>query len=108
MPGINDELANLELSQRALDDVAGSKLARVRPKGRWKWNVMAQEVGMSDEYDFIYDYSSRLLHATPASLTTDQPALEDMEVYILVRYCAVKMRDIISAGQGRLNVSTHH
>lgn len=36
----------------------------------WKWNARAAHVGMASEYDFIYSYTSRLLHATPASLTT--------------------------------------
>ena len=108
IPGVIDDIEDIKLWQKALDEVAGAKIAPIQPSGPWKWKAMAEKVGMGDEYDFIYDYSSRMLHATPASLTTDQPALEPMEVFIFIRYCTVKMKDIIGAAQQQLNSSTFH
>jgi len=39
---------------------------------RWNWKVQAGRVGMEEEYSFIYSYTSRLLHATPTTTTTDR------------------------------------
>lgn len=39
---------------------------------KWNWKEMSKFVGMAGEYDFIYFYTSRLLHVSPHSLTTDQ------------------------------------
>ncbi len=50
---------------------------------------------MEHEYDFIYSYTSRLLHATPASLTTDQKNLEPREVLVFLRYVHVRLLEII-------------
>jgi hypothetical protein len=55
-----------EFKSRVPQDV--QKLA----PGRWNWSSMAKEVGLLHEHDYIYSYASKLLHATPASLTTDQ------------------------------------
>jgi hypothetical protein len=42
----------------------------------WQWKQQAASVGMSDQYEFIYSFTSRLLHATPVSLTTNQKLLD--------------------------------
>jgi hypothetical protein len=37
-------------------------------------------------YEFLYSYVSRLLHATPASVTTDHKNLEPEEITMFLRY----------------------
>lgn len=64
-------------------------------KGRWQWKQMAQRVGLGAEHDYIYSYASKLLHATPASLTTDQKNLELQEVYIFLRYIYAKLLEMM-------------
>jgi hypothetical protein len=64
-------------------------------KGKWQWRRMAQEVGLQDEHDYIYSFASKLMHATPASLTTDQKNLEFSELYAFLRYVHVKILDIM-------------
>lgn len=64
-------------------------------KGRWQWRRMAEEAGLLHEHDYIYAYASRLLHATPASLTTDQKNLELSEICIFLRYIYVKILEIM-------------
>ena len=68
-----------------------------------KWKYMAQEVMMADEYDYIYSATSRLLHCTPASVTTNQKNLEPVEVGIFLRYIYIKFRDIIELALSSLN-----
>jgi Family of unknown function (DUF5677) len=63
---------------------------------RWNWKQRAKDAGMSDEYEFIYSYTSRLLHATPASLTTDQKNLEPGEIAMFLRYIAIRMKEVIA------------
>lgn len=64
-------------------------------KGRWQWRRMADEAGLVHEHDYIYSYASRLLHATPAALTTDQKNLELSEMCIFLRYIYVKILEIM-------------
>lgn len=64
-------------------------------KGRWLWRRMAEKAGIVHEHDYIYSYASKLLHATPASLTTGQKNLEIQEVCLFLRYIYVKILEII-------------
>ncbi len=52
----------------------------------WRWDREAKSADMEGAYDFLYSYTSRLLHATPASVTTDVKNLEPDEIRILLRY----------------------
>jgi hypothetical protein len=47
----------------------------------WRWKEQAAIAGMSEQYEFIYSFTSRLLHATPVSLTTNQKLLEPGEMH---------------------------
>lgn len=60
-----------------------------------KWEKMARMVNMVDEYEYVYSYTSKLLHCTPASVTTDQKNLELEEVVVFLRYIHTKVRDVI-------------
>lgn len=64
-------------------------------KGRWNWRRMAEQVGLVHEHDYIYSFASRLLHATPASLTTDTKNLEFSEICIFLRYIYVKILEVM-------------
>ena len=46
-------------------------------------------------FDFIYSYTSRLLHATPPSITTDQRNLDLSEVDMFLRYVKVRINDLL-------------
>lgn len=62
---------------------------------RWEWKKMAESVNLLHEYDFIYTFASKLLHATPASITTDQKNLECEEIVMFLKYIDVKTTDIV-------------
>lgn len=68
---------------------------------KWRWKQMAERVHMEREYDFIYSFTSRLLHALPHSLTTDQKNLEDSEALMFLQYIEVQMRWIVSYVKGK-------
>ena len=59
------------------------------------WKQRAAIVGMAAEYDFVYSYTSRLLHATPPSITTDQKNLEPGEIEMFLRYVKVAIMDML-------------
>jgi len=67
-------------------------------KGRWQWRAMAERAGILDEYDFIYAYASKLAHASPASLTTNQKNLELEEVDMFLSYIRVKLLEMMELG----------
>ena len=64
-------------------------------KAYWNWKDHAKTVGMEKAYDFIYSYSSRLLHAAPSSILTDQKNLEPDEVVLFLDYTYVSMIDVL-------------
>lgn len=66
---------------------------------------MAEKVSLTEEYDFIYTFSSKLLHATPASITTNQKNLELEEMLVFLKYINVKIRDLLELGQSRAQVT---
>lgn len=63
--------------------------------GCGKWDKMAQRAGMVPEYDYIYSVTSKLLHCSPMSLTTNENRLQPEEVILFTRYIHTKIRDII-------------
>ena len=72
-------------------------------KGTWRWRQMAERVGLANEHDYIYSYASKLLHATPASVTTDNKNLELTEVYIFLRYVYAKLLEIVDLADDAAN-----
>ena len=66
---------------------------------RWNWKRHAESVGMSDQFEFIYGYTSRLLHAHPVSFYTNQKNLEPREMETFLEYTYVSMLDIIALGR---------
>ncbi len=82
-------------SEIAAFDVKISHVVKNLNKGKWQWKQMAQKVGLTDEYEYIYTFSSKLLHATPASITTDHKNLEPSEIVVFLKYIDVKIEDIL-------------
>ncbi|WP_029585337.1 hypothetical protein [Bradyrhizobium sp. URHD0069] len=65
-----------------------------RAKSRWNWSDRAREVGMKAQYDFLYSYTSKLLHATPMNLITEK-ALSPSEALMLLDYAFVTINDLL-------------
>lgn len=102
LPNSRDAAAEAARCLQLFDSGNKTDISYLR-KEKWRWDAMATKAGMSDEYEFIYSYTSRLLHAKPSSLTTDQKSLEETEMYIFLRYCFVKMLEIGRTTQSCLN-----
>jgi hypothetical protein len=68
---------------------------RAFAKQRWRWKDQAEKAGMGEEYEFIYTYTSRLMHANPASIITDQKNLELEEIRMFLKYALVRIIDVI-------------
>ncbi|MCF3642714.1 hypothetical protein LXM94_22345 [Rhizobium sp. TRM95111] len=62
---------------------------------KWNWFDSARAVGMEPEYQYIYRYTSRLLHATPTSFYTNSKNLEFTEMRLLLEYVYVRLLDVI-------------
>lgn len=93
IPQIKHALADIVEEKRQVDVNVSQNIKDLIP-GRWQWRRMAERVGLIDEYDHIYSFTSKLLHATPASITTDQKNLELAEIRVFLKYIEVKMADI--------------
>jgi len=83
--------------------VEGAEAERAKLKSSWPqyaravkydprfWTNSAKSVDMEEEYQYVYKYTSRLLHANPGSITTNQPKLElaEMSMFLDFEYVAI-------------------
>jgi hypothetical protein len=76
-------------SQSLIDEAGGVS--------KWNWFDSAKAVGMEPEYQYIYRYTSRLLHATPTSFYTTSKNLELTEMRLFLEYVYVRLLDVIDA-----------
>ena len=60
----------------------------------WKWKDKAKATNHLEEYDYIYSFTSSMLHATPASITAEYNLLSIDEMIIFLKYINVKLMDI--------------
>lgn len=74
-------------SQSLIDEAGGVS--------KWNWFDSAKAVGMEPEYQYIYRYTSRLLHATPTSFYTTSKNLELTEMRLFLEYIYVRLLDVI-------------
>ena len=77
-------------------------------EGRWKWKEQARRTNMLDEFNFIYSYTSRLLHAEPIGLTTDEKSLTYKEIILFARYISSKINECMGKATQLINASTLH
>lgn len=75
---------------------------------KWNWRLQAQTVQMETDYSFVYGYASRLLHAKPSSITTDQKNLTPDEVKVFLKYVHVRFLEMIEMGQQVLRSIVQH
>jgi hypothetical protein len=94
IPRVEQALADIACERKEFDKTVPRSVKDLIPK-RWQWRLMAQKVNLVDEYDYIYSISSKLLHATPVSITTDQKNLEFSEMRIFLKYIDVKINEIL-------------
>ena len=73
----------------------------------WVWSEQAKAAEMEHEYEFIYSYTSRLLHAGPMSITTNQKNLELQEVEMFLEYVHFRIVDISDMADRRLTQPRH-
>lgn len=94
LPKIEGRLIELQIELEAFKSESPSDVLELIRK-RWNWKEEAQKVNLGSEYEYIYSYTSKLIHATPASLTTEQQNLELPEFYIFLKYIYIRMNDVI-------------
>lgn len=98
LPEVEDSIASLEQEATTFKSLIPDEIKELTPN-RWNWSQMAGKVGLSDEYSYIYTFSSKLLHATPASITTNHKNLEIQEMIIFLKFIDVKIRDLLELSQ---------
>jgi len=92
IPYVDTQIDELLAKRKAFADRC-SEPVKKKLTERWNWKKKATLAGMPDQYEFIYSYTSRLLHATPASILTDQKNLEPQEMALFLYYIYVSMLD---------------
>jgi len=94
LPKAEEAISQIQIEIREFENKFPKKVQELAKK-RWQWRRMAEEAGIQHEHDYIYAYASKLLHATPSSLTTDEKHLEMYEICIFLRYIHTKMLEIM-------------
>ncbi|RWJ32018.1 hypothetical protein [Mesorhizobium sp.] len=97
VPHVAAQIEELEAEQKALVAACPARV-RTKLKDRWNWKAEAGRVDMQAQYEFIYSFTSRLLHATPSSIFTDQKNLEVSEMVVFLDYVYVSMLDVLELG----------
>jgi hypothetical protein len=92
----------VEREFRTFESQLDRSVSALIPK-RWNWKEQAEKVGMGKEYEFIYLYTSLLMHATPVSVTTDQKNLELNEVRMFLKYIRVRIVDAVKLAEDFLS-----
>lgn len=100
LPGIDNSIKTIENELSLFEGGLSAEIKKLNKP--WRWDQKAKLVGMEGEYKFIYTYTSRLLHATPASLTTDKKNLEPDEMLLFLKYIYIRMLDIIEMSSAML------
>lgn len=94
MPPMKQQLEDIAAQRVEFESKAASRVEDIRPR-KWEWRQMAKRVGLIDEYDYLYSFASKLIHATPVSITTDQKCLEDDEMEMFLRFILVTIDDVL-------------
>jgi hypothetical protein len=89
----------LESIEAELSAYRGAKSALLSPTmlkqsdAKWYWEQRAIEIGMGPQYDFLYRYTSKLLHATPMNLITEK-SLSASESLTMLEYAFITFQDL--------------
>ncbi len=109
VPQVKQALAEIALERAWFDTTVPQDVRNLKPK-RWNWrqmaqkvNQMAQKVNLTDEYDYIYSFTSKLLHATPASITTDRKNLGNRPAEFAKQRSCAESR-LLKSWHGRFRV----
>jgi hypothetical protein len=90
------DLENKRQARRDFVDRFGQSLIdEAGGVSKWNWFDSAKAIGMDPEYQYIYRYTSRLLHATPTSFYTTSKNLELTEIRLFLEYVYVRLLDVI-------------
>lgn len=91
--------SDLEARQKVrsdfVDQYGQTLIAEAGSAMKWSWFEAAKTIGMAAEYEYIYRYTSRLLHATPSSFYTTAKNLDPTEMRLFLEYVYVRLLDVI-------------
>lgn len=91
---LQERQARLEQHLRSV--LAEPQLALATGRTKWNWRSLAKQVGMAKQYEFLYGYTSRLLHSSPVNLVTDK-TLSRSERIAMLEYAFVTSLDLFDA-----------
>lgn len=97
IPKHEADLASIEVHRDQLAPellaLLGQSLLNIS-NAKWNWRGRALDVGMGPQYDFLYTFTSKLLHATPLNLITDK-MLSGSEALTMLEYAFVAIEDLL-------------
>ncbi len=95
IPKYEGYIQDIEKEQKSFKGEYFTSAHETKCRGINTWKNKAIKAGLGEDYDFIYDYSSLLLHARPNSVITRQKNLEEPEILMFIKYFYVSLLDIL-------------
>jgi hypothetical protein len=100
---LEDQILTVSAERNDFDERCRPEVLKLA-QSRWDWSKRASEVNMQNQYEFLYRYTSRLLHATAGSVFTDQKNLELAEILVFLDYVYVTMLDSLELAETRIGI----
>jgi hypothetical protein len=98
--GYESRLRELEDHKQLLDSELATLIdahqVGLATASKWNWFDRARDVGMDEQYRFLYSFTSKLLHAIPLNIITDKE-LYPSEVIMVLDYIVISATDLLKA-----------
>lgn len=99
LPKLDQSISDLKAEKkRAYETLTEKQTGMII--ARWNWKEKSATVGMLNAYEYIYSFTSRLLHATPSSMFTNQKNLEEAEMVLLCDFVLISLMDALDITMG--------
>lgn len=101
LPKVLESIKEIDIEEALYNLKAPESVIKI-VNSRLTWSDKAKMTNLSDDYHFIYSFSSKLLHALPASISTDELGLSEDETVIFLKFIKVRVIDILRLSQSYL------
>lgn len=106
LPQVIKSIEDIDMEDENYEPNVSSDIIKIK-KSRKTWADKSNMTNLSDDYHFIYSFSSKLLHALPASITTNDLGLSNDEKIIFLKFIKLRTSDILKLSQDYLKNKYH-
>lgn len=106
LPQVIESIKEIDMEDTIYNsNISGDIIKIINSKTSWA--KKSKMTNLYDDYHFIYSFSSKLLHALPASISTSDLGLSNDEKMIFLNFIKVRILDILKLSQDHLKNKYH-